>query len=100
HRVSTLSLLFFVFFFLCITLLFPPTSTLFPYTTLFRSVRIQFLVVRLFEAARGLKLIPGEHTLESIAQSIKAIEDRRRQLLKKRSEERRVGKECRSRGAP
>lgn len=49
------------------------------------SVRIQFLVVRLFEAARGLKLIPGEHTLESIAQSIKAIEDRRRQLLKKAS---------------
>jgi len=44
--------------------------------------RLQFFAVRLFEAARGCKLIPGEHSLETIAASLKMIEDRRRQLLK------------------
>src|SRR5690606_6052750 len=46
------------------------------------SPRLQFFVVRLFEAARGLKLIPGEHSLETIAASLRAIEKRRRELLK------------------
>jgi hypothetical protein len=42
----------------------------------------QFFVVKLFEEARGVKLIPGMHTPEKIAESLKRIEERR-VLLKK-----------------
>src|SRR5690242_21679085 len=58
----------------------PPRSTLFPYTTLFRSPRASVLVVRLDAQAPRI-----------------GSEDAARPDL--RSEERRVGKECRSRGS-
>lgn len=47
------------------------------------SPRVQFFAVRLFETARGCKLIPGEHSLEAIAASIRGIEEYRERLLKK-----------------
>lgn len=45
--------------------------------------RLQFFVVRLFEAARNCKLIPGKHSMATIAESLKKIEEHRRRLLKK-----------------
>lgn len=46
------------------------------------SAPLQFFVVRLFEAATGLKLIPGEHSIENIAQSLKTLDELRQKLLK------------------
>src|SRR2546427_11677739 len=90
-------LLFLLFFFLMIRR--PPRSTLFPYTTLFRS------------HAFGRSLAPIEPAVVAAAQYLVASRgdageahgggDRLRARLEKaRSEERRVGKECRSRWSP
>jgi transcriptional regulator with XRE-family HTH domain len=46
------------------------------------SAPLQFFVVRLFEAATGHKLIPGEHSIENIARSLKELDDLRQKLLK------------------
>lgn len=58
------------------------------------SPKLQLLVVKLFEAARGIKLIPGEHTLDEIVASVNHIQERRRRLLE---EARRVSRRA---GAP
>src|SRR2546425_377951 len=75
------------FFFLMIRR--PPRSPLFPYTTLFRSVPPA--------VACGVALVVtvGEALLTSLA-SFGALHA----VVKPRSEERRVGKECRSRWSP
>src|SRR5256885_14031229 len=96
-----------VFFFLMIRR--PPRSTLFPYTTLFRSVQrigiVPLLQLPLVDHAdhvangKGLQLVVrdeqgrGACGLEDAAHLM-------RQALAQRSEERRVGKECRSRWSP
>lgn len=46
------------------------------------SPQLQFFVVRLFEKARGVKLIPGEHSIDSITASLKKIENLRKELRK------------------
>src|SRR5690242_21935665 len=71
----------------------PPRSTLFPYTTLFRS-RLTSKLCFFSQSLRPVRCrppgtIPGEHFQSTI-----------RGVFFTRSEERRVGKECRSRGAP
>src|SRR2546426_10626500 len=91
---SSISLLLF-FFFLMIRR--PPRSTLFPYTTLFRSPSAGLeqhvgstLVARDGDRIVGtaaLELYGGSALLRSVA-------------VAGRSEERRVGKECRSRWSP
>src|SRR2546422_11642338 len=97
----------------------PPRSTLFPYTTLFRSPTPQLSLeaLRVVEAA-GADLIevgvPFSDPLAdgpTIQRSTQTALDRgmtvprvleliERAALKVRSEERRVGKECRSRWSP
>src|SRR5256885_16663796 len=92
-----------VFFFLMIRR--PPRSTLFPYTTLFRSRRrdLAGIAGRLPRGTAG----PPHHgarperltaLLCHPAQRIAELE--RRERDQHRSEERRVGKECRSRWSP
>src|SRR2546422_11717421 len=92
----------FLFFFLMIRR--PPRSTLFPYTTLFRSVET---------FVRDLAKQSGQSVEEAASQFVKQF--RPTSLLQRfagveeianmvvyvsRSEERRVGKECRSRWSP
>src|SRR2546426_12341508 len=99
--------LYFFFFFLMIRR--PPRSTLFPYTTLFRSelardarrvVRIvgeqqPQPVVRIADPARGIE--PGSEDEPHVA-GLERLPGQARRV--DRSEERRVGKECRSRWSP
>src|SRR2546429_7826496 len=92
----------------------PPRSTLFPYTTLFRSlvepldIGLGAAIVRCYHCQDALDA--WGNLLQEIAPGIKrvlavvATHDRSAQAniqrLDERSEERRVGKECRSRWAP
>src|SRR5258708_35297574 len=107
----------------------PPRSTLFPYTTLFRSV--SYIVVSPYVEKLGdndhelyVKRLSGIHLTEEEAEDAGAQASRKRgyerliakwkrseanslavgymptSQLRSRSEERRVGKECRSRWAP
>src|SRR3712207_9154948 len=102
-------LMFYFFFFLMIRR--PPRSTLFPYTTLFRS-RLQqlwqpwtsFVIVPVFALANAGVPLTGE-TLGTAATSPVTLGVVAGLVLGKlvgilRSEERRVGKECRSRWSP
>src|SRR5260221_13347944 len=102
----------------------PPRSTLFPYTTLFRSLLRQFhrRVAGRRRPSGWAHEVPGMHrhlavTLRRSGQRDRempmhpgyfmgppgwapATGDASVELAKQRSEERRVGKECRSRWAP
>src|SRR2546429_10017766 len=81
-----------VLFFFFLMIRRPPRSTLFPYTTLFRSPQVQDLIERrMGEVARGTAALHGA-TAE--------LSYRRGYPPTIRSEERRVGKECRSRWSP
>src|SRR2546425_11066693 len=94
-RQLLLSLLFFVavFFFFFLMIRRPPRSTLFPYTTLFRSVVI-------VTAAAGLALATGGWLLQRQTEPTGSVYQQARLFEDVRSEERRVGKECRSRWSP
>src|SRR3712207_9192287 len=95
----------YLFFFLMIRR--PPRSTLFPYTTLFRSLAARrrrpaflpedgrLMLVAADHPARGALSAQGRPTAMA---SRTDMLDRLRTAL--RSEERRVGKECRSRWSP
>src|SRR2546426_10457384 len=92
----------------------PPRSTLFPYTTLFRSgnarlttslprthvalMGIEKVIPRFADLEVFLQLLPRSGTGQVLTayQSLITGTKRRRE----RSEERRVGKECRSRWSP
>src|SRR3989441_12072383 len=102
----------------------PPRSTLFPYTTLFRSVltsnnarelsdglkrRCLHLFIDFPAPAEELEIIrlkvpeiPARLASAVVAavQKIRALELRKPPSVSERSEERRVGKECRSRWSP
>src|SRR2546421_10731908 len=85
----------FFFFFLMIRR--PPRSTLFPYTTLFRSLRRPLSSVFLEEELDFvLELLFVHHTKVQVGNFTIAVDQQRY----RRSEERRVGKECRSRWSP
>src|SRR3712207_9583865 len=92
----------------------PPRSTLFPYTTLFRS-----LAEHVHPALERRDRIPGVaavlradyHRVHSIEEAPRVLEEADAEPLRSlpaaggvvvrdRSEERRVGKECRSRWSP
>src|SRR3712207_9501312 len=100
----------------------PPRSTLFPYTTLFRSYRVTLTLAEREELerllARGKADVrkikhaqillkadeaesgsawPDARIAEAFAAGITTVERVRQRFVKERSEERRVGKECRSR---
>src|SRR5438034_10843023 len=72
----------------------PPRSTLFPYTTLFRSERGERRVLRVETElhAEATADLGRDHAHDVLRQA-----ERRGEI---RSEERRVGKECRSRCSP
>src|SRR5690242_21732472 len=86
----------------------PPRPTLFPYTTLFRSDRVECLWEPYMMLAARLR---EELGLPGLTAG-QTVPFRDKELMKEvlgaaglrtpghRSEERRVGKECRSRGAP
>src|SRR2546422_9159842 len=93
----------------------PPRSTLFPYTTLFRSLRAEVpaklgaVVDRLlrkapperFQTADDLARVAGEvRGRDFRAPPLVRAFVRNAQVSTMRSEERRVGKECRSRWSP
>src|SRR5256885_14299821 len=93
----------------------PPRSTLFPYTTLFRSVRYEALHViedaaaHGFPDSRGLGLLaaargdpdPGVRRFaERALRLLPRIKQIHKERDRRRSEERRVGKESRSRWSP
>src|SRR5256886_15694625 len=92
----------------------PPRSTLFPYTTLFRSLARVDAAAQLVAAPLGLERVglerraeemPGEANVELVAHArslVRVNGPRPLQVLgvRQRSEERRVGKECRSRWSP
>src|SRR5256884_9539062 len=94
----------------------PPRSTLFPYTTLFRS-HVQTFVLNVREPLAAAPRLEGyvatvvdDHTLEievakeenlnDIFARLSALGIEVLSMRNKRSEERRVGKECRSRWSP
>src|SRR2546430_13807035 len=92
----------------------PPRSTLFPYTTLFRSlVRLDpplAVAGDIAHATRGevplvavfaVGILTAGH-LQAVrcAREFHGLDGGRRHVLQNRSEERRVGKECRSRWSP
>src|SRR2546425_12771897 len=96
----------------------PPRSTLFPYTTLFRSMLLKsgkrvlagshcsgldVVVADQLDDAPALRLIVFDDQ-ESFHRALDEIPDLVERLLERllagRSEERRVGKECRSRWSP
>ena len=99
---------FFYFFFLMIRR--PPRSTLFPYTTLFRSQNnLKKIECRFFSLTDiATSAMPGSNILlkeippnQSVLHHSKAKQEERCwKKIKSRSEERRVGKECRSRWSP
>src|SRR3712207_9466940 len=97
----------------------PPRSTLFPYTTLFRSLRQAVGLLRSVYGAAVLDRLVASSpvvriqlprherqrvvplSVEQVAALALAMPDRyRAMILAQRSEERRVGKECRSRWSP
>src|SRR3712207_9456522 len=115
----------------------PPRSTLFPYTTLFRSAglarggsraaergvargaRLEAMItipagVRVLLATKPVDFRKGAHSLAALAAEVLGADpfsgavlvfrsrraDRIKILIWDRSEERRVGKECRSRWSP
>src|SRR2546430_15490045 len=82
------SIIFFHLFFFFLMIRRPPRSTLFPYTTLFRSA-VQ-------HGAYGV----NDNAHEIVSFPVKRGGARRRMGTGRRSEERRVGKECRSRWSP
>src|SRR5688572_33089482 len=84
--------LFFFFFFLMIRR--PPRSTLFPYTTLFRSVPERRELFGNLSVEVNLRL--GGYRRGAPTETLARIY----RLFPIRSEERRVGKECRSRWSP
>src|SRR5256886_16182330 len=103
------------FFFLMIRR--PPRSTLFPYTTLFRSraIRLKKIVYMFMgsmivkETAYAIGMLALQDLLNFIGRAyayeptktpIRLIVDEVGRLAFPRSEERRVGKECRSRWSP
>src|SRR3989454_9951329 len=94
----------------------PPRSTLFPYTTLFRSLLAVIADVEGKGVASALVMANLQATLRALAAHLHSLEhivssvnnmilaDTRAQkylsMFVGRSEERRVGKECRSRWSP
>jgi hypothetical protein len=59
----------------------PNFGPLMPPELLEGSTGMQFFVIRLYEAATKRKFIPGEHTVESIAKTLKEMDDLRKKLL-------------------
>src|SRR2546430_17189863 len=90
------------FFFLMIRR--PPRSTLFPYTTLFRSVvggeEVRAHRLRMAATRPQVDLLtePADTPLERQLRRVPLLLEARQ--AEHRSEERRVGKECRSRWSP
>src|SRR3712207_9539111 len=99
----------------------PPRSTLFPYTTLFRSERAFLRRINSYRAQRGLKELVLDASLMRAAHAHSVDMTKMAQVtghnmrggitprqnfrkhgypVSRRSEERRVGKECRSRWSP
>src|SRR5256884_9972481 len=99
----------------------PPRSTLFPYTTLFRSMpHRQRLAIEGVAIGKAVNVLPIKELLNAVAErslshiflpprivdrpiadaSPRVVSERRRRSIVMRSEERRVGKECRSRWSP
>src|SRR3712207_9555871 len=93
----------------------PPRSTLFPYTTLFRSdfdvlVGINLLregldlpevsLVAILDADKEGFLRSGRSLIQTIGRAARNVSGEVHMYADKRSEERRVGKECRSRWSP
>src|SRR3712207_9346213 len=86
----------------------PPRSTLFPYTTLFRSTVQRYRQI----AEAGFNFVIGGNGVSNDAENARALKaasanglrfllrDGRLRRVLRRSEERRVGKECRSRWSP
>src|SRR5258708_39270095 len=87
-----------LFFFLMIRR--PPRSTLFPYTTLFRSCRDQFdrSLLCLHHPLRSPRA--DARVCSGTSKGMMEAEKGSVELVTARSEERRVGKECRSRWSP
>src|SRR3712207_9451480 len=93
----------------------PPRSTLFPYTTLFRSLvrmkdylaiaSIQELEDKNFSPCEVLSIVKADmEEMNQLAKEIREVageeDDFAVSNMMERSEERRVGKECRSRWSP
>src|SRR3712207_9371695 len=98
----------------------PPRSTLFPYTTLFRSLENNNATLAQAHAEKASSLLDNstldeiwevntriadslETGLEHLEQNVTSLASGmqgQQQVLQDRSEERRVGKECRSRWSP
>src|SRR2546430_14043634 len=93
----------------------PPRPTLFPYTTLFRSLRPHLVPDHVPVVAYGLggeadrlieqrlMAVVGEDQREGLAErrrDARRAEPGAHDFVDQRSEERRVGEECRSRWAP
>src|SRR2546425_11298009 len=91
----------------------PPRSTLFPYTTLFRSQQLLMDLSLNLKAVISQRLLPlrqgkGRAAAVEVLLNSPLISDlifkgevhEIKEVMKKRSEERRVGKECRSRWSP
>src|SRR3989441_11285892 len=91
----------------------PPRSTLFPYTTLFRSAEAQAAYVRVVEALmqryvwvadkvhrRKMAREAARSVLPNATEVKIVVSGNARAWRTMRSEERRVGKECRSRWSP
>src|SRR2546426_11174549 len=100
-----------LFFFLMIRR--PPRSTLFPYTTLFRAVHGRHLLPVAVRCGRGqrplesvvvprvlLGLLPLEQAPPEVHEEDELRREQQERADRDRSEERRVGKECRSRWSP
>src|SRR5256885_16684653 len=108
--VYHVSLLLFLFFFFFLMIRRPPRSTLFPYTTLFRSGQSFQFGRGLFQClggvcaagAGGLQCLGGlgQLLLPLVLGLGAQVVGLQRGLLRYRSEERRVGKEGRSRWSP
>src|SRR2546422_9664432 len=95
-----LSLFAFSFFFF-LMIRRPPRSTLFPYTTLFRSRGVPLAISAEDEAGNvASRGIPSELRPRRFPRDTIEIKDPFLQVKVPRSEERRVGKECRSRWSP
>src|SRR2546422_10154745 len=99
-----------MFFFFFLMIRRPPRSTLFPYTTLFRSLEADGSVEpaeRQRPPVRPLRR-PAHQEIVDLGGGLAVCEGGRQlreqvgvaRRLEQRSEERRVGKECRSRWSP
>src|SRR5256886_17108424 len=91
----------------------PPRSTLFPYTTLFRSLEVETIVALVeaggvrgvssarHDAHRGDEPVGQHDRIQRRVELLDLLFDRHHEAARgQRSEERRVGKECRSRWSP